>query len=90
MANALGAQATLVGAGLLGGAVTLAFLLLPGMRDVERDQRLAGVTVSASPDDTEFGALEGPMAPVSAGQAVFPAPGPSSATLRSSAPGTDI
>jgi MFS family permease len=90
VSNALGAQATLVGAGLLGGAVTLAFLLLPGMRDVERDQRLAGVTVSASPDDTEFGAFEGPMAAVSAGQAVFPAPGASSATLRSSAPGTDI
>ena len=90
VANALGAQTTLVGAGLLGGAVTLAFLLLPGMRDVERDQRLAGVTVSASPDDTEFGALEGPIAPVSAGQAIFPAPGASSATLRSSAPGTDI
>lgn len=90
VANALGAQATLVGAGLLGGVITLAFLFLPGMRDVERDQRLAGATVSAAPDDTEFGALEGPMAPVSAGQAVFPAHGASSATLRSSAPGTDI
>jgi len=90
VAGALGAQATLVGAGLLGGAVTLAFLFLPGMRDVEHDERLAEATLSASPDDTEFGALEGPMAPVSAGQSVFPPPGTSSATLRSSAPGTDI
>jgi MFS family permease len=90
VAGALGAQATLVGAGLLGGAVTLAFLFLPGMRDVEHDERLAEAILSASPDDTEFGALEGPMAPVSAGQSVFPPPGTSSATLRSSAPGTDI
>jgi MFS family permease len=33
--GAIGARATLVAAGLLGGAVTLAFLFLPGMRDVE-------------------------------------------------------
>jgi MFS family permease len=32
---AIGAQATLVGAGLIGGAVTLAALFLPGMRDIE-------------------------------------------------------
>jgi MFS family permease len=32
---AIGAQATLVGAGLIGGAVTFAALLLPGMRAVE-------------------------------------------------------
>jgi hypothetical protein len=90
VAGALGARTTLVGAGLLGGAVTLAFLFLPGMRDVEHDERLAGATVSASPDNTGLGALEGPMAPVSAGQSSFPAAGSSAATLRSSAPGTDI
>jgi len=90
VAGALGAQPTLVAAGLIGGAVTLAFLFLPGLRDVERDERLRGATVSASPDDTGLGALEGPMAPISAGQNHFPDAGTSSATLRSSAPGTDI
>jgi hypothetical protein len=33
VAGALGARATLVGAGLLGAVVTLAFLYLPGMRE---------------------------------------------------------
>jgi hypothetical protein len=32
---AIGAQATLIGAGLIGGAVTFGALLLPGMRDLE-------------------------------------------------------
>ena len=90
LAGALGAQTTLVAAGLVGGAVTLAFLFLPGLRDVERDERLRGATVSASPDDTGLGALEGPMAPISAGQSHFSDGGTSSATLRPSAPGTDI
>src|SRR4029077_8023944 len=33
--SAIGVQATLIGAGLLGGAVTLGGLLLPGMRSIE-------------------------------------------------------
>jgi DHA3 family tetracycline resistance protein-like MFS transporter len=32
---AIGAQTTLIAAGILGGVVTFAALLLPGMRDVE-------------------------------------------------------
>ena len=36
IAAALGARATLVAAGVLGAAFTLAFLFLPGMRDLER------------------------------------------------------
>jgi hypothetical protein len=36
IAAAVGARETLVGAGLLGGCVTLAFLFLPGMRETER------------------------------------------------------
>ena len=36
VAAIFGARATLVGAGILGGVVTLGFLFLPGMRDVER------------------------------------------------------
>ena len=35
-ATAFGAQATLVGSALLGGAITLGALFLPGMRDLER------------------------------------------------------
>jgi DHA3 family tetracycline resistance protein-like MFS transporter len=36
VAGWIGAEATLVGAGLLGAAVTLAALFLPGMRAIER------------------------------------------------------
>jgi MFS family permease len=35
VSGAIGAQTTLVGAGIIGGVVTFAALLLPGMRDVE-------------------------------------------------------
>jgi hypothetical protein len=37
IANVLGPRTTLVGAGLLGGVVTLAFLFVPGMRAVEKE-----------------------------------------------------
>jgi MFS family permease len=40
VATILGARATLVWAGLLGGAVTLAALFLPGMRAVERERAI--------------------------------------------------
>jgi hypothetical protein len=40
VASAIGAQTTLVLAGVLGGLVTLAGLFLPGMRRVEREVRL--------------------------------------------------
>jgi hypothetical protein len=43
VAGVLGARTTLVAAGLLGGAVTLAFLFLPGMRAVERHPPEAAV-----------------------------------------------
>jgi len=33
----VGARATLVGAGIIGAAITLAALFLPGMRDIERE-----------------------------------------------------
>jgi DHA3 family tetracycline resistance protein-like MFS transporter len=41
VAEAVGARETLVGAGVLAGVITLAFLFLPGMRDLERDQPAA-------------------------------------------------
>jgi hypothetical protein len=39
VAGLVGARTTLVGAAVIGGAVTLAALFLPGMRDIERDAR---------------------------------------------------
>jgi hypothetical protein len=89
IAGALGAKQTLVGAGLLGGAVTLAFLFLPGMRDIERSGVLVGTAIEPT-DDTGFGALEGPLAPISAGQGPFTASGTSEPALRSSVRPTDI
>ncbi len=38
IAQAIGARATLIGAGVLGGLVTFAFLFLPGMRATERSE----------------------------------------------------
>jgi len=50
VAAALGARRTLVGAGLLGGLVTISFLFLPGMRAIERGGGLARARLSrASP-----------------------------------------
>ena len=45
---------------------------------------------STRPRDTGFGALEGPLAPISAGQGPFPASGTSGAALRSPVRPTDI
>jgi hypothetical protein len=73
-----GARQTLVGAGLLGGVATLAFLFLPGMRDIERSDRRAGANLDET-GDTGFGALEGPLAPISAGQEPFSTAGTSTA-----------
>lgn len=41
VAAAVGTQATLIGAGVLGVPITIAFLFLPGMRDTERTGALA-------------------------------------------------
>jgi MFS family permease len=38
IAGAVGARETLIGAGVLAGSITFAFLFLPGMRDIERDE----------------------------------------------------
>ncbi len=47
VASAIGARATLVGAGILGAIVTFSFLFLPGMRSVERSEDLAHVPHTA-------------------------------------------
>ncbi len=61
-----GPGATLVGAGILGAIVTLGFLFLPGMRDIERSGDLA--RASAEDDELALGFLaDDPMVPIGAG-----------------------
>jgi len=68
IAAVFGARTTLVGAGILGGIVTLGFLFLPGMRDVERSGDLA--RASAEDDELPVGFLaDDPMLPIGAGEA---------------------
>jgi hypothetical protein len=47
-ASVLGVDATLIGAGVLGAAVTLAFLLVPGAREPERDEALRAALVAGA------------------------------------------
>jgi MFS family permease len=50
LASAFGVDATLIGAGLIGAAVTIAFMFFPGARDPERDGSLdAARTTETSP-----------------------------------------
>jgi Transmembrane secretion effector len=48
VAAAVGAEATLAGAGVLAAAATLLCLLIPGIRDTERAERLAGLAEDTS------------------------------------------
>ena len=52
VAAAVGARATLVGAGVIGAAITLAALFLPGMRDIERHDSTPPVGWPAAVDGT--------------------------------------
>jgi MFS family permease len=61
VAAIFGPRTTLVGAGILGGIVTLAFLFIPGMRDIERTGDLAHAS-REDPDGT-LTPLEGPLVP---------------------------
>jgi len=56
VAAVFGARATLVGAGVLGGIVTLGFLFLPGMRAVERSGDLARASLDGA-DNVESDGL---------------------------------
>jgi MFS family permease len=58
VAAVFGPRTTLVGAGILGGIVTLGFLFLPGMRDIERTGDLAHAS-REDPDGT-LAPIEGP------------------------------
>lgn len=60
VAAAIGARATLVGAGLLGAAVTLAFLFLPGMRAIERGQPPTGEPAAGAADRDADPAMTAP------------------------------
>jgi MFS family permease len=65
VAAMFGVRETLVGAGVLGGIVTLAFLFLPGMRDLERTGALAEATgdEGAALGFPAMGTLVGPLLP---------------------------
>ena len=52
VAAVFGARATLVGAGVLGGVVTLGFLFLPGMRAIERSGDLARASMDGEDLDS--------------------------------------
>ena len=67
VAALFGARATLVGAGVLGGIVTLSFLFLPGMRDVERSGELGRVSIEREDVATAMGA-DGDRIPVGVGE----------------------
>ena len=86
VAAVLGARTTIVGAGLFGGLVTLAFLFLPGMRDVER-----GGLVSPTRHDPAAGSGLGsvPAPSVPAGQSPLAPVAGSATVLRSAAPPAD-
>jgi hypothetical protein len=61
VAAIFGPRTTLVGAGILGGVVTLGFLFLPGMRDVERRGDLA--KAAAGDPDRLLPSVEEPLLP---------------------------
>jgi hypothetical protein len=53
IADALGAEATLLGAGILGSLATMAFMLVPGLYETERDDSLR--TVDPEPEGEMVG-----------------------------------
>ena len=76
VAAVFGVRETLIGAGVLGGVVTLAFLFIPGMRDQERTGALSRAT---GEDDAPLGfpitgPLEGPMIPAAFAEPVAAVP----------------
>ncbi len=55
VSSAIGVQGTLIGAGLLGGAVTFGGLLLPGMRSIEGRDEPRGVQRLSPPATSQVG-----------------------------------
>jgi MFS family permease len=64
VAAVFGVRTTLIGAGIIGGIVTLGFLFIPGMRDVERRGDVARLA-SLGHGETD---LDGPLAAMTVGQ----------------------
>jgi DHA3 family tetracycline resistance protein-like MFS transporter len=60
VAEAVGATATMVGAGLIGGVITAALLYLPGVRDPERPETLLGRQMTPSPSSVASSSAESP------------------------------
>jgi MFS family permease len=88
VAAAIGARQTLVAAGLLGGALTLAFLFLPGMRDIEREG-LVGAPRQGPPAEAGLDHLPAPVPAVPAGQGPLAPTSGSASVLRSAPPAAD-
>jgi MFS family permease len=82
VAAAFGARTTLVAAGLLGGAVTISFLFLPGMRAVERSGILRGEPVEPS--------IDAALGTVAAALEAFPQVSAENAPQRSPIQGTQV
>jgi MFS family permease len=53
ISNAIGVDETLIGAGLIGSALTFAFLFLPGIHDTEKDGSLNALPARESEPETE-------------------------------------
>jgi hypothetical protein len=79
VAEAIGARTTLVGAGLIGSAITLVFLFLPGMRAVERSGALLGAHLELADEEarTEPSPAEEPAPVPAPALALASAAGPS-------------
>jgi DHA3 family tetracycline resistance protein-like MFS transporter len=75
VAAAVGPRATLIGAGLLGAAVTLGGLFLPGMRSIERGELPMGLASERVPSGGPPAARE-PTGPRGDQEAIAPASGP--------------
>jgi hypothetical protein len=73
VAAVFGPRTTLVGAGILGGIVTLAFLFIPGMRDVERTEAVTRASREA------LVPAEGMMLPLAVVEPARKAPDPAAA-----------
>lgn len=70
MTAAIGVQATLIGAGVIGAIITFGGLLLPGMRDLERDPPAPEPDTDADVVDPPPTVIASPFEPLRAGLVV--------------------
>jgi MFS family permease len=74
VAGVIGARATLIGAGVIGGVVTFCFLFLPGMRAIERSGAIRRGSIEPDPAEAAAGVLG--AGPEGNGLGVLGAPAP--------------